>query len=871
MLRIALKSTLARKWRLATTGLAIVISVAFITGTLLITNLIDTTLSSLISDAYKGIDTVVRSTEVQKAQFGTDDRQTIAAESVDLVKNIAGVRKAEGVVVGFITLVDKQGERIQSTLGPPSIVYNYLEDEALSTGTLASGRRPNGPTEAVLDTKTAKDFGFAIGDKITAQLTAGLRTFDIVGLGGLGKDGNDSSGSKVLLLDTPTAQEMTNKVGQFDYVAVAAKDGVSQAELTRTISTVLPKQYEAVTGEAFTAENEASISKIINIFATPILAFGYIAVFVGTFVIYNTFSILVSQRTRELALLRAVGASRRQILGSVIVEALVIGIVSSLLGLGIGYLLASAAKVGLGAVLSLPQGPLVLTWSAAMVAAAVGLGTTLIAASIPGFRATRIPPVAAMGELGIDNTHLSISRRIFGPLFIISGIGLVALALTETLTPSLPWIGVGAALLFISVAVGGPIFARPLVQIVGRPLTVGRGITGRLARENAARNPKRTAVTAAALSIGVGLVMIVAVFAASIRAGSEATLGSALNGVDLVVDSGTSPGGLSVDARATVAASPLVKRVTPLRFTGGILLDGKDARATQKSPPPDQPPGVPVGESEFLVGLDTVNAFQMVDFAGLTPKVAQLAPDEIMVLSKTLVEQGWKVGDSVRFWFPGQGEHRLRIAASYDVRLVGAEYLTDLATVDKYALPQYKVDQQVWVQLKDGVTPQDGIAAIKPALKASAPTAGLNTFEAFLGQRVGIVNNVVNVIYVLLALSIVIALVGVANTISLSLLERRREIGLLRAVGSFRSQIRQAVRWESAIIALGGTAIGAVIGITLAYAFVIALDEQGFNPVIPVITTIVIGVIGVLAGIVTAEIPARRAAKADTLSSITAL
>lgn len=868
MFRIALKSTLARKWRLATTGLAIVISVGFITGTLLVTNLIDNTLGSLISDAYKGIDTVVRSTNVQKAQLGTDDREAIPESTLALVSKVKGVRAAEGVVTGFVTLVDKKGDRIQQTFGPPSLTFNYLSDSKLSTGNLSSGRPPKGSSEAVIDLKTAKEFGFELGNKITAQLPAGLRTFTIVGLGGLGTDGKDSTGSRLLLLDTKTAQDLTLKPGKFDYIAVSATDGTSQADITATMSKVLAPGMQAITGQAFIKENEASISKIIDIFSQPILAFGYIAVFVGIFVIYNTFSILVSQRTRELALLRAVGASRRQIIGSVFVEAFVVGIVSSIIGLGFGYGLASLLKAALGSVLTLPGGPLTMTLGAAIVAFAIGVGTTVIAASIPGFRATRIPPVAAMSEVSLDRTNLSLSRRIIGPFIVLLGIAFVILGATQTLKPELAWIGAGAALLFVSVAVIGPIFAGPLSIIVGRPLTIGRGITGRLARENAARNPKRTAVTAAALSIGVGLVTIVAVFAASIRAGSEATLGSALSGVDLVVDSGTSPGGLSAAARDTVSASPLVERVTPLRFSGGVLLNGKDARDKQAKPPADQPPGVPVGSAQFFVGLDTTNAFKMVTFTGMTPKVSKLATDQVMVLKKTLDEQGWKVGDKMRIWFPGQGEHSWTIVASYDVRLVGTEFLADVSTINKYALPQYQVDQQVWVKLKPGVSTASALASLKPQLRKSAPTAGINTFENFLGERIGIVDSVVQTIYVLLALSIVIALVGVANTISLSLLERRREIGLLRAVGSFRSQIRSAVRLESAIIALGGTVIGGVIGVVLAYVFVIALDEQGFNPVIPVPTVIVIGVLGVLCGVLTAAVPARRAAKTDILGAI---
>lgn len=872
MFTIALKSTLARSWRLATTGLAIVISVAFICGTLLITNLIDATLGTLISGQYQGIDAVVRSTDVQKARFGTDDRRSIPTGTLDAIRDTPGIAAAEGVVTGFITLIDRNGERIQQTFSPPSVVFNSLADAALSPGPVASGRAPASPDEAVLDSRTAREFGFEIGMPITAQLPAGLRTFTIVGIGGLGETGTDSSGFRVLTLTTPVAQELTNNVGQFNYLAVRATDGVGQSELAAALGARLQPGSEAITGEAFTAENEESITRVIALFSKPILAFGYISVFVGTFVIYNTFSILVGQRTRELALLRAVGASRRQILGSVLIEATVVGVVSSATGLAIGYALATGLKSALGRFLTLPGGPLALTTSTVVVALATGVVTTVIAASVPGIRASRIAPVAAMSEVGRDQSHLSRARRWAGPAMIAVALALVLGGLTELLSPELVWIGIGAAMLFTSVAVIGPVFAGPLTTLVGTPLTFRRGVAGRLARTNAARNPKRTAVTAAALSIGVGLVVIVAVFAASIRSGTQSTLGTSLGaGVDLVVDSGTSPGGLSSEARRVLEGSSLVQRYTPLRFTGGIILDGKTAREKQAEPDADLPPGVPAGNSEFFVGVDTAQAFQMIKLIGLDPPVAKLERNEVLMVQSVLDDEGWKVGDEIEMWFPEKGVTKLRIAASFTTRLAGAEMLADVATIDAVALPQYRVDQQLWVQLRDGVTAEEALASLKPLLKANAPAAGINTFDEFLGERIGIVDSVVQTIYVLLALSIIIALVGVANTISLSLLERRREIGLLRAVGAMRAQLRSSVRWESAIISLGGTLIGTAIGTALACAFVVALDQQGFDPVVPVRSVAIIAVLGVVCGVITAAVPAWRAARTDVLSAIDSL
>ena len=874
MLRVALKSVLARKRRLFTTGFAIVLSVAFISGTLVITALIDSTLGGLIGSSYQGIDAIVRSSSAQESQFGQPVREPIAASTLDVVRAVKDVKSAEGFVQGFPTLIDKEGERIQDTVGPPTLAFNWVDEELLQGGRLApGGRAPTTPDEVVIDVRTADDFDFAVGDSIQAQFPAGLRTFDIVGIGGIPVEGSEqlASGPRLVLLEEATAQELLNKVGKYDYIAAVATDGTSETQLTETLEQILPPDQETLTGEQFIAESEESISKIISLFAQPILAFGYISAFVGAFVIYNTFSIVVAQRTRELALMRAVGAGRGQILGSVMVEAALVGLVASGLGVVFGWALAYVLKFALSSSFALPDGIPSLTVPAVLWALGIGLGSTVVSALIPGIRATTIPPIAALGNVAIDRSALSTFRKIAGPVLLVAGLGLIILVSQDVWALGLAGIGVGAGLLFLALATLGPLFAGPLTRAIGIGLPRWRGIAGRIGKENASRNPKRTTITAVALSIGVSLVTIVAIFAASLSGAVKAQVGDQLAGVDLIVDSGTGFAGLSPDAGEYLKSRPEIAAVNVLRFNIATLLNTKGA-AEEVAEKGKTVGGNPVGETDFIIGLDPKAAFEMVNFDGLTPPITDLADNEVMVLAKTAEENGWVAGDTVTAWFATTGEQTWTIAATFDTRVgTGAEYITNLATVTANAPPEFQVDATIWVKLNDGVVPADALKAIKPELKKIAPTAGINTISDYLKERLAILNSVVNLIYVLLALSIVVALVGVGNTISLSIHERTRELGLLRAVGMARRQLGESVGWESVIIALAGTVIGLGVGVALALVFVNAVDEESLVAIVSVPTVAIIGVLGALAGVLTAVRPALRATRVDILAAISSV
>ncbi|MEZ5321174.1 MAG: FtsX-like permease family protein [Microthrixaceae bacterium] len=671
-----------------------------------------------------------------------------------------------------------------------------------------------------------------------------------------------------MILTTPTAQELLNKGSGIDYVLAATEPGVSQAELAKTLRSIVSRDLEVVTGKTFVAENEGSVSRVIELFTQPILAFGFISVFVGAFVIYNTFSIIVAQRTRELALLRAVGAGRTQVLGSVMLEAVVIGLVASTLGILAGWLLATGIKGAIGASITLPPGAPALTLDAVVVGLLVGIVATTVSAAIPAMRATRIAPVAAIASVAIDRSDTSRGRRLLGALLLVAGTAMIVATATQAISLGLAGVGTGAVLMFLSLATLGPLAAAPMSRALGSPLPALRGIAGVIGRENAARNPKRTTVTAVALSVGVSLVVVVTVLAASIRSATQNQLSNQLRNVDLVVDAGTGFATLGPEAAAFMRSRPEVARVNAIRYSPVMVLNSKDASAARADKGPTEK-GNPVGESEFVVGLDPSTAFKVANFEDLTPPISTLRTNEVMVLKKVADENGWKPGDTIRVWFARTGEQRWRLAATFSTLVgTGAEYMTSIQTLSPNAPKEIDGDATLWVTLRDGVSPDQAVRAIRPELKKVAPAAAVNTLSAYLTTRLAILDSITNLIYVLLGLSIVIALVGVANTISLSIHERTRELGLLRAVGMSRGQLAESVRWESAIIALVGTVVGLAAGIVLSIIFVRAFDQPGVVPVVNPPAMLLIGALGAAAGVLAAIGPARRATRVDVLSAI---
>jgi len=876
--RIALKGIRARKWRLISTGVAIILGVAFISGTSVLGGMLNRSVSSLFDDAFRGIDGVIRSAEAQEAPASTQPiREPIDASVLELARATKGVKSAQGVIRVTASMLDKKGKRL-SAFGPPVYAVNWTDDADLPSGVVSEGRPPQGPDEVVMDFKTAEEFGFRVGDTVTVQLPKGGTESRLVGIGGLGSDGRKPTPTRIVLFETKFLQELTGIGDRYDYVSLAAESGTTQRQLADSVGAVIPQGLEVKTGEEFTKETQGELSRIFDNITSFISAFGYIAAFVGAFVIYNTFSILVAQRSKEMALLRAVGASRRQILGSVLVEALITGLVAAGIGLFAGYFLAIGLQSALGGLIPLGDTSAQLTTGAVVQSLLVGVLVTMVAALVPAYRATRVAPVAAMSESAVESSSVGRSRLAFGALFVVVGITLVVLGAQQVVGNVLAAIGAGAALLFLSLAILGPLFAGRVVGFMGRPLRSWFGVTGELARQNAIRNPKRTTATAVALTIGVGLVTIIAVLAASLKGSVTDSFSTQLR-AELIVDSGGfGTGGFSRDVRTQIEEVPGVRTVASIRFNAGRALNSAAAEELAKRPADVQladpqgdgrPLSGPSGEGEqSVIGVDPGSYFDIADLGTITPGIEALRDDTVMVAESLMEKNGWKIGDNVEMWFAQGGTVEWPIVATYSLGFGPGGFLITNPTFDKYAPPVLQTDLFLYVRTAEGANVAQVKDDIARTIEATAPAASVQNISEFIKEITGQLDTALNFIYVLLALAIIVALVGIWNTLRLSILERTRELGLLRAVGMDRSQVRRATRWESAVIALFGTVLGIIMGVALGILLVGGFSDPPLTLTLPLWDLALITVLGSFAGVLAAIVPAYSAARLDILDAI---
>src|SRR3954447_10738098 len=513
MLKLARKSVLAHKRRLIGTGLSVIIGIAFLAGTFVFTDTIKRTFDNLFADVFQNTDVYVRSSQSIESDFGPTQRPRIPDSVIAQVKAVPGVTEASGTVQGFARIIGKDGDPLGSDQGPPNFGGAFTPG-AVSPWKLHDGRAPSGDTEVVLDRGSFKDGGFAVGDQATIISQGGSKQFTIVGDVTFG-DADSPGGATYALFELPTAESFVAKAGEIDAVLGKGDGSLSQTELAQRVQAALNQPgLQVLTGAQITKENQSDIQDALSFFNILLLVFAGIALFVSIFIIYNTFSIIVAQRQRETALLRAVGASRAQVLGSLMVEAVVIGIVAALIGFAAGLGVSALLKALLGAIgIDLPAGGLVVLPRTLIVSLIVAVVITVISAVAPALHASRTPPVAAMRDVALDRSGTSRVRFVVGAVLVALGVVFTAIGLAGTIAA----LGLGIALIFIGVFVLGPLIARPFSRLIGAPLPKVRGIAGRLAQENAMRNPKRTARTAAALMMGVSLVAGISVLAASIK------------------------------------------------------------------------------------------------------------------------------------------------------------------------------------------------------------------------------------------------------------------------------------------------------------------------------------------------------------------
>ena len=675
------------------------------------------------------------------------------------------------------------------------------------------------------------------------------RKYNIVGIARFGTADN-LAGASVVLFTVPQAEVIAGEPGHFDYIGIVGQPGLSQTQVAANVHQALAQhgygKLDVVTGQKLIKENQSQIGKALGFLNTGLLIFALVALIVGAFIIYNTFSIVVAQRTREMALLRAIGASTRQVLGSVLSESIVIGVLASAIGVMGGIALAIGLRAVMAALgIDLPGSGAVVPAKAVIIGMLVGTVITLLSSIIPARNAARVPPIAALRDVAIERPiRKGVRLGIGGGL---GAVGVASLIAGLFASAGVWFVIVGAVLVFVGVFVLGPLYARLASSVLGAPIARIKGVTGQLSRENAGRNPKRTSVTASALMIGVALVGFITVFASSAKQSFLGAIDSQITS-DYVVNSGGSFGGtgLSPKLDRAIARLPVIAASTPIRV-GEAEVDGS---------------------VDLVAAVDPVPAQQLFDLKPSAGRLSDLGPDGIAVSKKDADANHWKIGSPVAVKFAKTGAAHLRVQMIYDLKqlaLPGSSIIS-LRGYEKHFSQQ--LDALIFAKLKPGVSPEQGRNAIEPLLKGY-PTAKLQDNAQYKADQTKNLNQLLGLIYGLLIFAVIIAFIGIANTLALSIHERTREIGLLRSVGMGRRQVRSMIRWESVIISLLGTVLGLAVGLFFGWCVVAALHDQGINKFDAAPKTLAfILVFAGISGVVAAILPARRAAKLDMLRSI---
>ena len=843
MLRIALASVLSHKVRLLLTSLAIVLGVAFVSGSFVLTDTITSSFNNLLGDISAGTDVYVRP---PAPEFGNDFGAifpSMPEEVVDDVAAVEGVAIAEGSVEGLAQIIDKEGNPIGGQ-GPPTLGFSWGVNEELSPVSIAEGdgRPPEAPGEVVIDRGSAESAGLEVGDVIGIAANGPVEEFTLVGIAGFGEADN-LLGATLAAFEYREAQRVLGMEGAVGSISVAAEDGVSPDVLVERITPVVPEDATVLTVEDANAEQAAEIEEAMSFLSIGLLAFAAIAVFVGAFMISNTFRIIVAQRTRELALLRAVGATGGQVTRLVVVEAFVVSLVSSLLGvvagIGLAFLLQGLMRtIGI----DLPDEGLTILPRTIVVGMVVGVLVTVASAILPARKAAQVPPVAAMSEVLSAPTRKSLrTRAIWGVVITVVGhIGL-GIGLFTGVDNAIWFVAIGALLAFLGVSILAPLIARPVAAVIGWPLPHLFGVPGDLAVQNTRRQPRRTASTASALMIGVTLVVFVAIFGASIKS----SVGDALSdtfGADISITPTNFQSGISPQFSEDLAAQEAIGAVSPLAATQARV-DGDVVEVDAVDPQ--------TVDGLLDLGVDQATLDAM-GTDGLLINADQPDADDA-------------VGTTVTVEMPNGTSSPGEIVGVYDATGFGAYLMTRERFQSGFDNP---ADQLVFANAADGYDVSDAVDAANavivdyPGLEAQTASEVLQDIETQIDQLLAIFQ-------ALLMLAVIIAVLGITNTLALSIIERTREIGLLRAVGMVRRQVRRMIRWEAVIIATFGALLGIVLGILLGWAVVRALADDGLGAfAIPFADLIFYVILAAIAGIIAAIYPARKAAKLNILEAI---
>jgi putative ABC transport system permease protein len=855
MRRVVLKGLAFRKVRALLTALAVVLGVAMVSGTYVLTDSIQRAFDGIFTGSYKDTSAVISGKQV--VEYSTAGKATVPESLLRKVRGVDGVQQAEGAIFDLqsegntVKLYNDKGEAAGNGQSP-SFGFGFDGDaERFNPLRLVDGKWATGSSQVVIDQGTAKDQGWAIGDRIRAAAEGPAKEFTVTGIARLG-DVQSLGGATLAVFDLSTAQGLLDKKGQLDTIFLASDEGVTPHELTANIRPVLPASAQVRTGDQQASADSSGISEGVDFIRYFLLAFAAIALAVGSFVIYNTLTITLAQRVREFATLRTLGASRKQIMRSVLLEGFALGVLASVVGLLAGVALAKGLSSVFDAMdLSMPQSGLELATRTIVVSLVLGVGITMLATIIPARRAMAIAPIAAVREGATLPAGRLIRHGWLQPVIAVGAIGLLVwggVGALDTGT-SLLVTGLGCLFLFVAFWMVSSRLVVPIASAVGRPSERIAGAAGRLALRNSQRNPVRTARTAAALMIGLALVTLVATLGAGMRGSAEDSL-NAIVDADYVLTSENGYSTFPVAAGDALAAVPGVEVASSVRSDNAMAF----------------------GEEIGVMGMDdsftkTFNAF-LAGGGNLAP--GAVTGDQAIVRESFAKKHHLATGDSFQLTTAAGTPVNVTVAALHKARSI--DKLEPLLA--KVAIPQEKVDASfprprnlfTFVEVKGDATPQK-TAALRAALQGF-PELKLDTEAGWVDVRSSGLDQILNLFYVLLALSVIVSLFGMVNTLILSVFERTRELGMLRAVGMTRRQVRRMVRQESVITALIGAAVGLPLGMFLAALVSNALADEGIGFQVPWGQLVAFTIVAIIAGVLAAIVPARRAAKLNVLRAL---
>ncbi len=851
MFTVALKGIAGRKLRASLTAIAIVLGVAMISGTYVLTDTINNGFDTIFSRSYQNADIVISG----KAAFDTANGESVEAPPMPAsllpkIQKLPGVALAAGsVTTDTLKLIGKDGKVI-STGGAPSLGFSVTpQGQPFNPTKLTEGEWPSGSGDVVIDKATASSNGFSVGDRIGVQAFGPAQKLRISGIAEF--PGVSVGGATFAVLDEPTAQRLFHKEGELDAIRVQSKAGVKTPQLLAQIRPHLSRTEVVRSGTAQAKKDkDTGAGDFISFLRYALLAFAGIALFVGAFVIANTLSITIAQRMREFATLRTLGASRRQVMWSVVIEAFVIGVFGSVVGLFLGLALAqllNALFVAIG--IDLPHGSTVFATRTIVVSLLVGTLVTLFASIRPARRATRVPPIAAVREGSVlpqsrwAKYGTATSLTVLAVAIAAASVGALSGIATG---PRLLLLGVGVLLLFIGVSMNASKVVRPLAAVLGAPARTVGGAPGILARDNATRNPARTASTASALMIGLALVTFVAIFGQGIRSSFEDAVNK-LFVADYAMTSTNTFNPIEADAGKALVGKPGVHDVTAIRAgSARYLKSNSDLTAVQ----PNLNEGVSM---DWTQGDDSVPG--------------KLGLDGFFASKNYVKDHHLKLGSPVALQFPSGKKTTVRLKGVWDEPKGGSPFshiTISTALFDKY-VPRPR-DEMVLMNTPGGVT--DANTAKLDGYVSGFADAKIQTRDEFKKNFEAPINKLLNLLYALLALSVIVSLVGIINTLVLTVFERTRELGMLRAVGMTRRQVRMMIRFESIVTSLMGAALGMVVGVFLAALITHALSSSGVVFAVPWIQIVYFLIAAVVVGILAAVVPARRAAHLNVLQAL---